>query len=199
MTNLDQLRAFLVSKGEQHIETNGLEPLVAESKMPRGSFMPAFYTLRKKGELSTEIVTSEGGRNRVVAVNLHKMPTVSSIIRNEGEKKKMVQKSKPPELVTKSSLTNLTAYMQKKTVIQEIQEKLAASGFTDEEVAIDFPIDPMGEEAIALLDLVGRAQTALNAIVEERDQLKIDLEAEKEINKRSSDSRKLRSEDYAQS
>jgi hypothetical protein len=180
MTNADQVRTYLQSYGDKYIACDSLEDMIVASKIKRNQFVAGFYQLARSGEITQDVIKSPGGRKFVKGVTLNHMPSTETIIRKDAEKKKISAKA---PIQNKSNLVHVTEYLKKKSVIEEIKEKLAANGFIPEEM-LTFNEDPMGEEAVALLDLVGRAQTALSAITEERDQLAIDLEAEKEINKR---------------
>lgn len=192
-THLDSVRAYLQSHGGNYIEVDSMDSLIRDSKMGKGAFTQAFYRLRHLGEIDTDVDVSPGGRKTIKGIRLIKMSATSTIIRNDAEKQKRLHKPKMDEAVAQaeSKLPNIIDYAKKKNVIKEITEKLAAEGFVNEEVTINFEIDPLAEEAMLLLDVLGRARTALSQLTEERDQLSIDLAAEKEINRRYAEARKF--------
>lgn len=196
-TNADKVRAFLLSKGTNYIPVGELSDLIAESKIGRTQFIPAFYQLKRMGEIETDVVISDGGRRSIKGITIKKMPSVSTIIHNDGKKKKMAKAPEAPKLVT-ATLPNIVAYLEKKTVLAEISEKLATAGFEDDEVTINFEMDPMGEEALTLLDLVGRAQAAVNQLVVQNHDLAIDLETQTRISDSYAQKLKIRPEDYVE-
>jgi len=190
LTALDSVRAYLQSHGGSYIEISDMTSFVRDSKIPDGRFKQAFYRLRTMGEIDTDVKVSDGGRRTIVGIKLVKMPSMSTIVKNDAETKKISHKSSVPTLKAKIELPFVVDYLKKKNVIAEITSKLADSGFIPDDV-ITFSPDPMGEEAIALLDVLGQAQAALSQLVGERDQLKIDLEATQEINRRYENSKKF--------
>lgn len=197
MTNVDSVREFLQSKGQQYISVNSLSDLARESKMSEGSFTAAFYKLRTLGEIDTDVDISENGRRSIKGITLKKMPSASTIIKNEGEKKKAALTPSIPKLETAMPLPHTIAYLKQKKIIADIKTKIAESGFFDNpDEMVNFPVNPLGEEAIALLDLLQRAQTALGGLVDQKNQLEIDLESQKKIADSYAARLRIKPEDY---
>lgn len=196
LTNTDKVRDYLQTKsnGVNYISIGDLSDFIVPSGMDRGSFMSAFYNLRERGEVDTDIAKSEGGRKTVKGIKLLKMASVSTIIRNDAEKTKTTHKSKPLQVIPEKKLEHTSNYLNQKRVLAEIIAKLEEAGF-DPETTINFTPNPIGEETIYVLDLLERAQTAINDLTKERDTLSIELVAEREITKRYAGKLKLTPEE----
>lgn len=185
------------NQGKSEIQISDMGSFIAKSGIENNRFRNGMTSLRQRGEITIEYGTSPGGRKVISSIKLNKMASATTIIRREAEaKQSKVPTNSGLSTVSTKHLTAIPAYMKKKQVLVDITAKLKDVGFTEEEVRIDFTPDPLAEEALSLLDLVERAQTAISLLTTERDQLKIEVQSEKEINKRLSDKLGMKAEDY---
>lgn len=195
----DQVRSYLQERanGSNYIAIGSMDDFIAPSKISKERFLGAFYHLMQKGEIETEKVPNVKS-GKIKGITLKKMPSATTIVHNTAQKALANHKSKPMQIRPEKRLEHTSEYMSKKRVLSEVATKLQEAGF-DLEQTIHFTPDPIAEEAISLLDLVERAQTAINELTEERDQLKIKLSAEQEITKRYEQRLKLTPETLAAS
>ena len=114
------------------------------------------------------------------AIRLVKMAPKNKIENKVAEKARKKEKSfESITLISPNRFPTLTEYIKKKNIVVEVKERLLSAGFSNSDEMVSFELDPLAEEAITILDLVGQAQTAIQQLMRERDEYKFSWEAEK--------------------
>lgn len=176
----DRVRMFLNSKHKREIAVGELVDLATEAGMQATEFREALKVLERKGDIKLE-KTGMTRAQRVTAIIVNKLSETPKIVERTVETTKVV--SKPEKLLPTNHIPLIAAYMKKKAIVEETTKKLTDEGI--EGVSITFAQDPIGEEGIALLDLVERAQTVINKLTEERDRYKNSFDTANEALNRS--------------
>ena len=173
MTIVDTVRNYLTSKGSASID-GSMVSLAEDSKIPREKLYQALYRLHRAGELTMERIGEE------YAIRLVKMAPKNKIENKVAEKARKKEKSfESITLISPNRFPTLTEYIKKKNIVVEVKERLLSAGFSNSDEMVSFELDPLAEEAITILDLVGQAQTAIQQLMRERDEYKFSWEAEK--------------------
>lgn len=183
LSKTDKVRVFLNSQGKSYIVVGNLTDLATNADMERNAFYQALYRLQQAGELEIESdFQPESNRKVVVGIRVKKLASLPSIATGVITNRDKGQKANTsPNIAKPPTLPNISQYIHKKTVLDEIAQKLASEGFTDDAVQINFTPDPVAEEAMQLLDLLQRASETISSLAEENKKLSSDNQIYEEM------------------
>jgi hypothetical protein len=200
----DRVRIYLNSRHEKYIAVKELQDLATLADMPYIEFRDGLKILEKKKEIEVES-TGFTRAKRVTGIIINKLAPVEKISEETAAKKQpakteplkvppldiketVVPVVKPDKIVSKpeqlnaGNLTHILQYRGIKYKIEKFKDEMATAGVAD--VEVNWQPNPLGDEALKLLDLVERAQEAINVLTRERDTYKVSADTANEALRR---------------
>ena len=184
LTVQDRIRLKLNEFGEKHIPVT-IEQLSSDLRMPNNSVYQALHRLRSNGEIEFEKTETEGGRDKIVGINVIKLEPSNRTYKRAADRSGRAQTIRPALRLVSSVdtvdgipvLPETTNYLQQKLAVEEMKNKAIEAGL--DPAMITFEPNPLAEESVTLLklytDLRDKYQEKKTALI----QMSYDLEAER--------------------